>query len=392
MKRILPLILGLLVLSVSAVAQSKGETSLYGKTLKKPTVKAAEKFLNKYPESVYAPKVVRLRDSLVYFGLDPEDASGVKAFCESYPDSPFLPLANERIRQHNTSRVSHEQALKQAGNCLDAIGWRKDNVEHILALDTDLQLRILTPEGDLQESRSIPVYTLADNPASPTLVLPMDLCAPLGRRQYVHFAYLNGDAEYVEVLYLPEEDLLNQALFYGTPQKPADGERFRIEGQSPEAMEGLTLSPEVAWIVGRFQENSALVPLSKADLLTDASIQWWLQKNPKAETTATKLVFGQLDPESSLVAAYKKARKEKGKNSSAALFDIRGYTVICTAKNGEYNLVWCEPVCKNKKKDKYISTIYFENDGTTLDLCYYKGNTTFKLKISLLSQSLKHLK
>ncbi len=392
MKRFFPLILGLLVISASAGAQSKGETSLYGKTLRKPSVKAAEKFLNKYPESVYAPRVLRLRDSLVYFGLDPEDASGVKAFCGSYPDSPFLPLAQERIRQHNTSRLSHDEALERAGNCLDAIGWRKDNVEHILALDGDLQLRVLSPDGDLQETRSISQYTLSDTPSSPALVLPMEILAPLGRRPYVHFAYLNGDSEYVEVLYLPEEDLVHQALFYGTPQKPAEGARFRIEGQSPEAIEGLALTPEVAWLVGRFQENSALVPLSKADLLTDTSIQWWLQRNPKAETTATKLVFGQLDPESSLVAAYKKAKKEKGKNSSAALFDIRGYTVICTARGGEYNLIWCEPVCKNKKKDKYISTIYFENDGTTLDVCYYKGNTTFKLKISLPSQSLKHLK
>ena len=61
-------------------------------------------------------------------------------------------------------------------------------------------------------------------------------------------------------------------------------------------------------------------------------------------------------------------------------------------KDGEYTLVWCEPVCRNKKTDKYIRSYFFENDGTTLDVVYYKGNTTFKNKISLTGQTIRHLK
>ena len=90
--------------------------------------------------------------------------------------------------------------------------------------------------------------------------------------------------------------------------------------------------------------------------------------------------------------AFKGVKKEKGKNYSVANFDLRGYTVICAQKGGEYTLVWCEPVCKNKKTDKYIRSLYFENDGTTLDVVYYKGKNTFKNKISLASQSITHLK
>ena len=39
-----------------------------------------------------------------------------------------------------------------------------------------------------------------------------------------------------------------------------------------------------------------------------------------------------------------------------------------------------------------IRSYYFENDGTTLDVVYYKGRTTFKNKISLTSQAIRHLK
>jgi hypothetical protein len=158
-------------------------------------------------------------------------------------------------------------------------------------------------------------------------------------------------------------------------------------------LEGTIPPAEVAWIVNRFRENPDLVQLSKADLLTDESIRWWLGRNPKADT-ASKLTFGRLDPESSIAQACKAAKKEKGKNVSVALFDIRGYTVICSVshKDGEYTLVWCEPVCKDRKTDRYIRSLYLENDGITLDVVYYKARTTFKNKISLNTQAITHLK
>lgn len=374
----------LLLGGLDAAAQTKGETSLYTKTLKKPSVKAAEKFLKKYPTSVYAPQVVRMRDSLVFFALDPEDAAAVLAFKETYPDSPFAGQADERILRHNTSLITPEEARQAAGECLDAVGWRKDNVEHILALDKGFTVRVLSKDGSLEASHPVPVYTLLDKPVEPSLTGPVEMIAPLGTRNYLHFAYRNGDTEYVEVLYLPDQDLLHQALFYGNALSEG-----RIEGQSPEMMEGVFPSAEVSWLTQQFRSHPLLVPIAQADILSDDAIRWWRQKNPKAETTASKLTFGKLDPESSLVAAYKKASKEKGKNSNVAQFDLRGYTVLVAGSktSGEYSLLWCEPVCKNKKRDKYIRSIYFESDGTTLDMVYYQGNTTFKIKISLPSHT-----
>lgn len=390
MRRTLCCTLALLLMTgLGAAAQTKGETSLYTKTLKKPSVKAAEKFLKKYPASVYAPQVVRMRDSLLFFAMDPEDAAAVLAFQEHYPDSPFMGQAEERIFRHNTSLITREEARQAAGECLDAVGWRKDNVEHILALDKGFTVRILSKDGTLQASHPLPVYTLLDTPVEPVLEGPAAIVAPFGSRNYLHFAYRNGETEYVEVLYLPDQDLLHQAIFYGNALPEG-----RIEGQSPEMMEGVLPSAEVNWLTGRFRSHPLLVPIAPADILSDDAIRWWRQKNPKAETTASKLTFGKLDPESSLVAAYKKASKEKGKNSNVAQFDLRGYTVLVAGSktSGEYSLIWCEPVCKNKKRDKYIRTIYFENDGTTLDMVYYQGNTTFKIKISLPSHTVYRTK
>ncbi len=362
-KIIITIALGLLFMpAVQLSAQSRSETNLYKKTIRKPSVKAADKFLKKYPSSVYSIRIQQMKDSLLY--LD---------FVEK-----------------NVSRIPHEEALRLSGTALDAIGWKKDGVEHILALDGDFTLRILTPSGALEETRTLPPYTMEDAPARPVLAGPMEIVTPFGgQRQLIHFAYRNGDSEYVEALYQPEENLLSQAIFYGTPLP--DG---RIEGQSPEMMEGVIQTAEIAWLAGRFRENESLVALSHEDYLTDTAIQWWRKKNPKAETTATKLSFGALDPESSLVASFRKATKEKGKSVNAAQFDLRGYTVIVTQnrKTGDFALIWCEPVCRNRKTDKYLDTIYFESDGTTLDLIYYKGRTTHKIKISLPSQALRHLK
>ena len=360
MKRFCILVILCLTLLPDAGAQSKGETKQYGKVVGSPSMKAVEKFLKKYPSSVYAPRVQEIKDSL--------------------------------IRIDNTSLITREQAKTLAGECLDAIGWKRNGVEHILALGEGFTLRILSPEGKEEAVRTIPRYSMEEQaPGQATLVIPMEIIAPLGNLYYLHFAYLNGKSEYVELLYLPEEDILNQAIFYGNPMKPGSDEAYKIEGQSPEAIEGLSPTAEVLWLLARFGENPSLVQISKADLLTDGAIKWWMERNPRAETSATRLTFGRLDPESSIVSAYKKCRKEKGRNYNAALFDIRGYTVICSLSksSGEYALVWCEPVCRNRNRDKFLNTIYFENDGNVLDLFYYKGKSSFKIRISMASQAVR---
>ena len=343
---------------------NKAETALYQKTMAKPSVKAADKFLKKYPESVYAQKVHNIKDSLL-----------TAAFIEK-----------------NLSHISKEEALQKVGTCLDAVGWKKDGAEHIVAISAvpqNIAVHILSPDGSPQTTKNIPVYTLQDTPGSFELALPLEVASPLGpRRNYLHFAYRNGAEEYVEVLYLPEEDIVHQAIFYGNP---VGKDKRQIEGQSPEMMEGIVLAPEVSWLVSRLKDNPSLIPISNADYLTDAAIRWWLEKNPGAGSRSARISFGRLDPESSMVQAYSRAAKEKGKNCNAALFNIRGYTVVCVRSrtDGEYSLAWCEPVCRNKNRDKLLNTIYFDTDGVTLILFYYKGKTTFKYRLSTASHTLR---
>ena len=366
-KHIVTLLLSVLLPAV-AFGQSRAESFLYYKTLDKATVKDADKFLKKYPESVYAPRIQQLRDSLVLV----------------------------QFNQENKSLMTREEAMRVAGgDAVDAIGWKKDGKEQVLALDKDFSLRVLTPEGKLLETRNLPVYTMEPRHAARKLVLPMEVMLPLDElRYYVHFGYVNGFSEYVEALYLPPQDIVFQAIYYGRALPLREGESYHIEGQSPEMMEGLNASEEISWLAGRLKENPSLIPVSESDLLTDASIRWWFQRNGGAATSDTKLSFGLLDAQSSLVSAYRKAQKENGKNYNVAVFDIRGYTVIVAGSKGggKHTLVWCERTCRNKKTDAYIHNYYFGNDGNTLEVIYYKGKTTFKNKISLSSQTVRHLK
>jgi len=349
------------MLGIGSAAQTKKETAQFKKTVQKFSIKAADKFLKKFPESVYTVEINRLKDSVTV--------------------------------SQNTSSISHEDALAKAGACLDAMGWKKDGKEHILALDEGLRLRVLGPDGSLQETRYIPHYNLTDRLSSLSLIKPLEIINLGHNHFYLHFSYLNEgegspEKEYVEVLYSPDTDIANNAMFYGTGLSLAEGERYRIEGQSPESIEGITLNSETAWLLERLNEDTALVRLSKADLLTDESIKWWLGKNPKAGTSATKLTFGTLDSESSLVEKYSKNSRERGKSWNAAMFDCRGWRVIVAANKstGSYALVWAEPAGKGGGN---INNISFESDGITLELIYFKAKRMSKVKISMANGAVR---
>ena len=216
-----------LLMSLEMSAQSKAEKKLYGKTVESFSVKSADKFLKKYPKSVYAPRIIQMKDSLIL--------------------AEYL--------EANTTKLTPEEALGIAGGeALSALGWKKDGVEKVLALDPDLTLRVLSPDGTLLEKRRLPVYTMEEGAPRIDLVIPMEMIAPLGGSQnYIHFGYRNGDREYAEALYLPTEDHIFQALFYGNPL----GEGC-IEGQCPEMLEGTIPPAEVAWLVGLKQRHGGL--------------------------------------------------------------------------------------------------------------------------------------
>ncbi len=388
-----------LCLCICAAAQTPAETKLYGKTMAKPTVKALNKFLAKYPESVYSLEIQTLRDSTLFAVVDKDDAAAVKAFADSYPDSPLKARIYEHISRHNTSSVSRADAMKIAGT--EAVGWKMDNVDYVVGIS-------ISPDGTISLSsynmdgtkacgdRVITKHELGSS-ASTRLVDSLSV-VDFNLRKMLTFSYINessdGGQEYVAVLYDYRNDNAYNAMFYGSSllPEPSAGE-YRIEGQCLETLSGGVMTAEQIWAVNRLGGNQNLVPISRADLLTNDSIEWWLSKNSKAvsSSAASRLSFGILDQESSLVHAYGKASKEKGDKYNAALFDLRGYTVVVaySKSSGEYLLVWCEPVCKNKKTDKLLNTIYFEGNGSSLAMFYYHGRKTYKYRVNLSDKTLR---
>lgn len=387
-------------------AQTKSETSLYTKTLKKPSVKAYDKFLKKYPSSVYSTKILTLRDSTLFAAVDQEDAAAVEAFAEAHAGSPVAGRVAAVIARHNTSPLSRAEALAAvratAPSVTDAVGYRRANRDYAVALAADggapaLYRSALGADGAWAPAEPLrPEHYRLDSKLTECRVDgPVELVEISGKK-FLSFNYLNYSAdaknmEYVSALYDLVEGTTSNAMFYGR-NLSSDPAAFKIEGQCPEALSMVVL-PENAWLLNRIQSDSRLQPIAKADALTDDSIAWWLEKNPNAETNARSLNFGALDEESSLVAGFKTARsrdKDSSKSFTAAMFDIRDYTVIVayskTYKN--YILVWCEPVCKNKNRDKLLNSIYFEND-TSLAMFYYKGKTTFKYHVNLANRSLR---
>ena len=395
-----------MLLTVCALnAQTPAETKLYDKTMKKPSLKAYDKFLKKYPSSVYSLEIQTLKDSTLFAAVDQEDAAAVEAFAAAHPDSPIAAQVEAVIARHNTSPLTREEALAAlralAPAAADAVGYRRANRDYALGLaaaDGVLSLYRCALGADgawaLADTPAPERYTLDSKLSDCRLDGPVELVEINGKNllsfNYINSADNNKNIEYVASLYDPEDGSFTHAMFYGRDMTAKDG--LKIEGQCPEALSTLA-TPENAWLLNRINADPRFVPIAKADALTDDSIAWWLEKNPNAETNASRLSFGALDEESSLVAGFKKARsrdKDSSKSFTAAMMDIRDYTVIVayskTYKN--YILVWCEPVCKDKNRDKLLNNIYFEDDAN-LALFYYKGRTTFKNRINLASRTIR---
>ncbi len=348
-------------------AQTKAETKLYVKTLDKPSVKAYEKFLAKYPESVYAVEIRTLRDSV--------------------------------INSWNTSPLSRAEAEAIVG--APAVGWRMDQVDYVLGIriadDGSIALSTSDLEGNrVADDRVIPRHILG-TPLSTKLADSFEV-VDFGSRKMLNFSYINiisdKESEYVTVLYDYRNDVAYNAMFYGGNMLPEDSsEGYMIEGQCLETLSDGVITAEQMWAMNRIAGNPSLKVISKADLLSNESIEWWLSRNSKAETaTALRLNFGILDPESSLVLEYGKAPKEKGDKYDAAYFNLRGYTAVVAYSKAskEYLLVWAEPVCSDRNTDRLLKNIYFEGNGTSsLAMLYYQGRRSFKYRINLSDKSLR---
>lgn len=178
-------------------------------------------------------------------------------------------------------------------------------------------------------------------------------------------------------------EMLTALSFSG--KRLADG---RIEGRSNRTMLSNSYRPDVVWAAQLMDSDTTLVVLTDEALRSDQAIEWWLENNPNA-SRSSKIVFGALPEESTLVETAKNAGKENSSMYRAALFNHRGYTVVVAYRKsgGSWYLAWAEPVCKDKRRDALLNSIYFEKDAT-LVLYYYKGRTTYKYRLSLANGKL----
>ena len=78
MRNFLTAALALLLAAAPLSAQKKAETRLYQKTLSQPSLEAFDKFLKKYPSSVYATDILARKDTLLNISpYDEEQAARI---------------------------------------------------------------------------------------------------------------------------------------------------------------------------------------------------------------------------------------------------------------------------------------------------------------------------
>ena len=375
MRKPLTAALALLLAAAPLFAQTKAETKLYNKTLSKASVEAFDKFLKKYPSSVYAAEIAARKDTLL-----------------------------------NISPYSEEQAasiaaeLLPGGVALRAVADRREAVDRIYALCLNGenlamdQVRIVTLEKGRTAWSVTGTYDApaadAEGMASRAFADGTQTFNVRGTR-FLRFNYLmrsedGAQQAYVAAAYAPQTDEFGCVSFRGKDIRSGE-EAYRISGRSDEALLSGMDRPWMRLLLKDIQGNPCLEAIPENFWLTDAAIDWWLEQNPGALTDASHLKCNILQKESSLVEEYTRSRGKKNSGKyTAAMFDHRGYTVIVVQQkeDGNYVLAWAEPEAKDHYRDRLLNSIAFD-DANTLAMSYYHGNRTFKYRLNLASKNLR---
>ena len=376
MKRIILVSLCLLAFAFSASAQTKAETKLYNKTLKKPGLAAYDKFLKKYPSSVYAADIEARKDTILRI-------------------TPYT----------ETQAAEILGAMLPQGAKLKAFPQRKDAIDRIYgiciasdSLSKD-QIGLYTIEdkgGSWEFTNSYATQGYESWDFSIKEFVGQTQSFQIRGAQYYRMSYLitspdEKSQSLVEVSYCPEQDSYVELAFSGKNiRSAADTLAYRIEGRTNEAfVSGMNL-PDRQLMLQALRDNPALSFIPDDVYFTDNSIEWWLSNNPDALTTAKRVKMNKLEEESSLVKDVAGTKyKTNSRKYTAALFETRGYTVIVVYNkaNGEFMLAWAEPECKNKRTDRLLNSISFSDDNT-LRMNYYHGRKSFRYDLNLTSKTL----
>ncbi len=403
-------ILSLSPISNTIQGQSKGETKLYNTVLAKKDLKNAKKFLSKYPSSVYAPKVQRLKDSIVFNNLDKNNVKDYISFLASNPKSFFASAANAHIAEMNKSFITAEQAMEGALSAglgkeeiAATVGIKNMNQEHIAVIlapkagTTAYTLALLAQNsGSWEIAKQIEetVYTNDYNLKEFNLLKDAQPVTINGM-QYLYFCYTNSskeidprskihnnDCEVVLNLYSLEDNTIYNILYSGKTQ---DG---IIYGSSMDAEQaGATATEQQKYLIDALSAMENLKPYEQERFQIQELIQWWYKNNPK---NAKEVSFGIIPDSSPVINLFNqsKDREKVGNYTVAMLENIFNNTIVVVLNNQtkQYSLAMCQPT-PSSDKDLELNTFYGEK-GNILALYYFKGKTSVKKRINLLSKKI----
>lgn len=229
---------------------------------------------------------------------------------------------------------------------------------------------------------------------------------------YVLFSFLREEADLLSwnlVASTFDGSHMEAVNFLGKALEP-QGERFRIEGSSSASMR-VNEDALTEYLDSLIASDPRLVVLPEEVYKTDKVVEWWLENNPKALTSAKKVKMASLPADCSAVVAFAggagavaggashssgagaagagygavvgNKTKSKSGNYQLASVELRGYTLIVVRniRQNSYTLVWAEPTGRTKAERRLVN-LYFVDDST-IAMVFYHGSSMLKYRISL---------
>lgn len=394
----------------NATAQSKGETKLYNTVIAKKDLKSANKFLNKFPNSVYAPQIARIKDSIVFHKIDPQDVSGYVEFVGKNPKSYFADAANRKIEILNASSITDEQAMEAAlgagytkESILAAKGIKNLGKEHVAVIIAPAQgskaytLALLgNNNGNWEKLASIEEQIYTNDYALDVMKMENDVKAvTINGMQHLFFGYTNSsnaidktsripnnDCEMALNLYSISDNAIYNVLYSGKMENGI------LYGSSMDSAQGgMMATPQQTYLIRALASRENLKPYEETRFHAQELIQWWYKNNPQGSKS---IAFGIIPDNSPLIEMANKGKdKEKvGNYTVTMLNNICNNTIVVVRNNqtGDYSLAMCQPV-PQKSNDLELNTFYGEK-GNILALYYFKGKSSIKKRLNLASKKL----
>ncbi|MBR4882979.1 MAG: hypothetical protein IKU18_03785, partial [Bacteroidales bacterium] len=284
-------------------AQKKSETKLFNTVMAQGDTVAFNKFLSKYPNSVYAKTIKAKKDSLilkynttVHTQLQANDF--FKSACNLSSDAAagkdFIAFPFRKNNVEFLLGVLAPNTAANGGNSLRILkfeqangGWNKvlEREESRYIQDDELKLFVFSPIQDQKLSADEQCYSTG---------------AQVQKEKYLHFNYINfsegtdprsgwenNNVELISnLLSLSGENLFN-TMFSG---EKMGGE---IYGKcSDSAQGGIMGTPQINYLVTYLSGQENLKPADQERELTREAIKWWYSNNKKG---ASVLNFGVLE-------------------------------------------------------------------------------------------------